>query len=270
MICSLFHEEREEDERQQQALVKIQKGHQLWAGDGAIMPNELRQLLQRTILDQANDEWWGGAQYFECVRLAPNADEANYMRRLGREEQGHAHILAQGSLMVLGVDFFGQLARSAKEQKPILEVFQHPEDFACWSDVIAFNVVQDGGADIQLQRFKSGCFGHWTYDIEKLEAEEVGHREHGEFWVQKLCETARGMHMLRRAFDLWLPRALRAFGAPDATSKSLKLYKKYNLKDSNDAQRRELIESIKPLLEMCEFVSPLLSNPELAWSEDFA
>ncbi len=267
MTFFAFREERLERERQQEVLEKIKLGKGIWNLEE--LPEELHALLTRTILDQANDEWWGGAQYFECVRLAPTSEERQYMRELGRQEQGHAHILARGSLAALGVDFFAQLAASAKEQKPILEIFTHPEEFISWADVVAFNVVQDGGADIQLQRFKQGPFGKWSVDIERLEAEETGHREHGERWVKKLSSTNRGKYLLQLAFQKWLPRALRAFGAPDATSKSLPLYKKYNLKDSNDVQRHELIVSIRPLLDMCGYVSPILLNPELAWSSEF-
>lgn len=232
------------------------------------LPKECRKLLIVTLINQCNSEWWGGAGYYECVKLAPTREEQSYMRILGGQEQKHGLIIALGPLAGLGVDFFDQLAETVYVQKDVLDIFRHPDEFRSWEDVIAFNVVQDGGADIQLERFKRGPYGPWSDAIDQMEAEEVGHRQHGEHWVEKISKTEEGRERLRNAFAMWLPRALRAFGKPDAISKSLPLYQKYGFKDSNDDQRRELIANTKKLFKMCDFISPLIENPELAWSEE--
>lgn len=269
MSCNEFSKEaeeyqnrmREKDKRFETAAIKMI--------DSNMLPKELRLLLEQTILTQFNCEWWGGVNYFECVHLAPSKDEKMYMRMLGREELGHAHILAEGPLATLDKNPYCQLAKTAKDQRDILKIFRYPEEFESWEDVIAFNVVQDGGADIQLERFMRGPYAPWNEAISKMEAEEVEHREHGEQWVRALSSFASPRERLDRAFVRWLPRALRAFGGPDATSKTLPLYRKYNLKDSNDAQRKELIRRILPSLHLCGFDSLLLKNPELCWSSEF-
>jgi len=227
-----------EERREKFVLEKIKDGQQLWGLADA--PKEYKDLLFFTLDKQYRCEERGGINYFEAVHLAPTAEEKENFRRVARQELRHGDIIADLIRAHYGKRV--ELAETVKEEKNILDVFRHPDDFDSWEDVIVFNILMDLAADIRLDRFKKGSFGPWTKAIEEIEAEEKGHVEHGIRWFRILTQTDEGKQRIQEAVSLWLPRVLRTFGNLDDQSKSLPIYQKYGFLDSNDAQREQFME----------------------------
>jgi ring-1,2-phenylacetyl-CoA epoxidase subunit PaaA len=248
----------ENDEHLRQRLLeKVAKGEKV--SEVSELPLELCQLLADTIVTQWNCEWHGGLNYLTCINLAPGEAERQVVSHVGLEELGHARILEKGPLKALKIEPWKQFVRSVKQQPRLLHIFRYPERFTTWAHFVMFNHLQDRSAAIQLARFKEGPFAPWSEAIAEIEAEEEAHVEHGESGLRKLASSEEGRRNLQQALDDWLLLTLEVFGRPDYESSSLKLYRQYNLKDSNDKQREIFKKQIKPLLDECGLESPLLA-----------
>ena len=213
------------------------------------LPILCRRLLEKTILMNFFAEWWGGVNYFRCLSKAPSYHELQFMEQIAREEMGHAHILAKGSLAVLGIDPFLLITKTVKEQKQLLHVFKYPEILTrSWSDVLIFNCLQDASADMQLDEFANGMFTPYCTDIKQIEAEEVGHVEHGHRAIREyLASQTQHKAELQQALDFWLPLVLEVFGKKDG--KSEQLYRTYGIKHrTNEESRTIFTVQISPFL----------------------
>ena len=243
---------------EQMFFEKMNRGKQI--SDPQDLPAPCRNLLEKTILMNFYAEWWGGINYFRSLDLAPSITEMQYMEIIAREEMGHAHILAKGSLSVLGIDPHKLLAKTVKEQTGILRVFQHPEMITrSWGDVLMFNRLQDSSADMQLDEFADGCFQPYCDDIGLIEAEEVGHVEHGNESIRHYIQTEKGRFELNRALHDWLPLVLDVFGKPGGKSEGL--YLTYKLKHRTNEESRQLfIASIAPFFQEVGLTHPLLGT----------
>ena len=237
---------------------KINRGEQI--SDPQDLPARCRNLLEKTILMNFYAEWWGGINFFRCLHLAPDAFELQHMEIIAREELGHAHILAKGSLSLLGIDPYTFLAKRVKEQRGILRVFQYPEIITrSWGDVLMFNRLQDSSADMQLDEFADGCFQPYCDDISLIEAEEVGHVEHGNRSMRDYIQTHSGKFELQQALDFWLPLVLEVFGRPNGRSENV--YLKYKLKyRTNEESRKLFISQIAPFFQEMGLHHPMLTT----------
>jgi len=266
----------EQDKKVEQAFFeKIERGEKI--SDPSELPLRCHELLARTILMNFFAEWWGGINYFRCLSVAPNDTERDYMEVIAREELGHAHILAKGSLAVLlGGDPYRLLASTVKKQINMLRVFQYPEVLCrSWGDVLIFNRLQDASADMQLDEFSESWFEPYCNDIAMIEAEEVGHVQHAEraireYYYQSSPPTLLNLDywlqnhkkmrlQLQTALDFWLPLVLEVFGKPNG--KNEQLYLKYKLKHRTNEESRQLfISRISPFFKKIGLTHPLLNQ----------
>ena len=226
---------------------KINHGEKI--SDPIQLPSACHELIKKTILMNFFAEWWGGVNYFRCLNLAPYFHEREHMQIIAREEMGHAHILAKGSLSVLGIDPFQYLAKTVKEQKNILHVFQYPEKLCrSWGDVLIFNRLQDSSADMQLDEFADAFFEPYCQDIKQIEAEEVGHVAHADQAIRDYMRQGPVKYELQQALNFWLPLVLDVFGK--SKGKSEQLYLKYRLKQrTNEESRILFISRITPFFQ---------------------
>ena len=236
---------------------KMEKKEQI--SDPKQVPILGRKLLEKTILMNFFAEWWGGINYFRCLHLAPNTAEMQYMEVIAREEMGHAQILTKGSLALFGIDPHALLAKTAKEQKNLLQVFKHPETLTrSWGDVLMFNRLQDASADMQLDEFADGMFEPYANDIRQIEAEEAGHVEHANRSMREYVQTIPHKYELQRALSFWLPLVLDVFG--NQNGKSQQLYLTYRLKSrTNEESRKLFISQITPFFHEMGLYHPLLT-----------
>ena len=235
---------------------KVNRGERI--SDPQELPALCRTLLEKTILMNFFAEWWGGINYFRCLYRAPNPSERKYMEVIAREEMGHAHILAHGSLSALGIDPHALLAKTVKEQNYLLHVFRYPEKLTrSWGDVLMFNRLQDSSADMQLDEFADGIFAPYCDDIRLIEAEEMGHVEHANRSMREYMRAGPVAYELQQALNFWLPLVLDVFGKPDG--KSEELYLKYKLKSrTNEESRKLFISQIAPFFAEIGLHHPLL------------
>ncbi|MDP3778420.1 MAG: Phenylacetic acid catabolic protein, partial [bacterium] len=196
---------------------------------------------------QESCEYRGGENYLRyCPVLAPTASEAAFIAHIGIEELDHAARVHR-ILESLGVR--AKRARNLYQEKYILRIFQHPELFKSWAHLLMFNFLMDGAAGQQLTEFKNGPYGPWSVMISAIEEEEKSHVEHGTRGIQEWANTVRGRAELQDALDDWWPLVMDVFGAPDAHSRSLARYRKYNFKQmGNDEARLAFYQSVEPLL----------------------
>ena len=242
---------KREYDLEQQILKKIQQGEKIW--NRANMSNEFETTLIELLRIQEACEYRGGENYLRyCPQLAPTAQKAAFIAHIGIEELDHAARVGR-ILASLGV----QATHDCKlyQEKYILRIFQHPELFKSWAHLLMFNFLMDGAAGQQLAEFKKGPYGPWCIMIQAIEEEEQGHVEHGINGIKEWASTDRGRSELQDALNDWWPLVMDVFGAPDAKSTRLGLYRKYNFKQMGNNEARTTF---------CAFVEPLLTETGLS------
>lgn len=247
---------------EQELLAKIARGEKIWSV--VETPDEFRDALVELLLIEKGCEGRGGENYLRyCLILAPTVEEAAFMAHIGIEELDH-EARVQRILESLGVQ--AKRTRHLYQEKYILRIFQHPELFKSWAHVLMFNYLMDGAAGQQLAEFQKGPYGPWSMMIRAIEEEEQGHVEHGINGIMKWAETSRGLAELQEALDDWWPLVMDVFGAPDAKSTRLALYRKYNFKQmSNDEARTMFYTSIKPFLKKVGLYIPQTGEHDISF-----
>lgn len=177
-----------------------------------------------TLASMAQDEMGHGRLWYEAVldrdlrvpgELAPSVSGSEYdLDDLGLNRAPDAR---RNSVLVepKHVDVQRAELRNGVLRGPNGETRRPPEEAIMFEDMVAITGVYHDAERRLVESIRDGTDEDLAGRAEGILNEESFHREHVEFWLDRLTSTEEGRERLTRAFNDHLPQAADLFAFPD-------------------------------------------------------
>ncbi|MFC6733065.1 MULTISPECIES: 1,2-phenylacetyl-CoA epoxidase subunit PaaC [unclassified Haladaptatus] len=211
-------------------------------------PQELDEAQQAAVEEllfrMADDEFVLAERYTEWQVRAPTLESDLAIANIAQDEYGHARL-------------WYDLLEDFGYEEPELIWERDPDDFrhatlvelpvfeGDWADTILRSYLFDQYEKLHLESLNASSYPRLRDRIEKVQLEERYHLEHGQNWLERLCDDDPGRERVQQALDRVLPYALTLFEPGDHEDAILE----YGIRtEPLDSLRTQWLEIVVPFL----------------------
>ncbi|WP_332899442.1 1,2-phenylacetyl-CoA epoxidase subunit PaaC [Haladaptatus sp. CMSO5] len=169
-----------------------------------------QQAVSEVIFRMADDEFVLAERYTEWQVRAPTLESDLAIANIAQDEYGHARLWYD-----LLEDFGAEEPELIWERPP--SDFRHstlvelPIIEGDWADSILRGYLFDTYEKLHLESIHGSAYPRLRDRVEKVQMEERYHLEHGQNWLERLCDDEPGREKVQQAFDRLFPYALTLF-----------------------------------------------------------
>jgi len=214
---------------------------------GSRMSADYKEHLSKQLNKQAGGELLGAYIAAGWVERAPSLKAKFEIAELCAQEIGHALMIYE-LLTELGND----VDRLACETLPVDYFSPYP---ATWIEFVVFHYLIDSAARHLVSDLVECSWAPAARVMQKIYAEEDGHVEHAELWIEELCAQSDDRTAIQKALDDWLPRIGKLFGKPQCAINQARLelgIQRYE----NESLRTAWYEEVRATLTSLGLMAP--------------
>ncbi len=238
----------------------------LWGDDAGVrkfetaaeLPEEMRDLIMRLMVVQADTEYASIQQHRPWLDCAPTLEDRWIQARIVADEARHG-LQACRILRDFGAEGekrIGELLRT-REGHHKLDAFNIP--FDSWADVGAFTCLVDRVGVYQLRAFQECAYGPLARAMPLMLSEEQLPLNFGYNVLRRMSREGASYcgsrEEAQEAVEKWYPRALDMFGHSQSRTSEMAI--RWGIKRwTNEEARTRFVAEITPLLESIGLTPP--------------
>lgn len=217
--------------------------------DPSELADEEREAVEALLFQLADDEFVMGDRYTDWQVRSPTLESDLALSNIAQDEIGHAR-LWYDLLEDFGYDETDLIWQRDPGDFTHTTLAELPFDEGDWADVIVRSYLYDTAEAVRLDALVDSAYPRIRDRVEKVQAEESYHVQHGQRWLERLAEGDDGRERLQNAVDRLLPYAMTIFAPGDeATAERIDALE---LRTSTlDEMREDWLDTVVPFLESC-------------------
>lgn len=178
------------------------------------LSEEEREAVETLLFRLADDEFVIAERYTEWQVRAPTLESDLALANITQDELGHAR-LWYDLLQDFGPDEPDLIWERPPDEWRHSTLTELPFEEGDWADPILRSYLYDVAEELRLEALVDSSYARIRDRVGKIQGEEDYHREHGENWLERLCEDTEGRRRVQQALDRLLPHALTIFAPTD-------------------------------------------------------